>query len=148
MEIALALMLGAAVGLAPAYAGEQRVSTETNWFDLEVSLDSAPAEFTMLVTIRPEHSFRLNTTAEGMERGMSGMLHYRHGKFTVDLEVREPGMSDNVTGLELQLGKPTAEGGYSSLTYLRVIKLVRHESRLLSIPPPSLPNKLAQPIKR
>lgn len=148
MRTTLAAILGASVVLITSLAQGRPSSTETKWFDLEVSLDSAPAEFTMLVTVRPEHSFRLNTTDEGMERGMSGMLHYQHGRFTVDLAVREPGMSDNVTGLELQLGKPIAEGGYSSVTYLRVIKLVRHESRLLSIPPPSLPNKLTQPIKR
>jgi hypothetical protein len=99
----------------------------------------------MLITLQPEYQFKVSTTTEGLERGISGVLHCRQGKFLLDLTIVDSGVSDTIKGLKLELDKPTAGGGYGSgLSYLRVIRIQRHKSRVASLPELtalSLPNK-------
>src|SRR5689334_13194976 len=110
MRLALVIAFGAALYLAQADAQDPQSSTDTNFSDLEVSLDKSfiPGELSMLVTIRPECPFNLSTTTAGVERKISGVLHWRDGKFLLDFTSVEPGWSDTAKGLELKLDKPIA----------------------------------------
>src|SRR5579872_3698309 len=116
MRVARLILFGAALFLARAGAQDHPSSADTNLFDLEVSLDasSSPREFSMLIAIRPEYPFDMSTATEGVERKISGMLHWRDGKFLLDLTSVEPGWSSTVKGLELGLDKPVVGGGFGS----------------------------------
>jgi len=148
MRLAPVFFFGAALFLAQADAQDQGSLTDTNFFDLEVSLDASfiPGELSMLITVRPEYPFNLSTATAGVERGISGVLHWRHGKVLLDLTAVGPGWSSAAKGLELELDKPIVGGGYGSgVSYLSVIRVQRHKSRL---PPTNLPNKPMQPSPR
>ena len=134
--------------LAQADAQDQPSSPDTNLFDLEVSLDASfsPREFSMLITIRPECPFNMSTATEGVERSISGVLHWQDGKLLLDLASVEPGWSGTVKGLKLQLDNPSSGGGFGSgVSYLQIIRVQRHKPRL---PAANLPNQPIQPTPR
>jgi hypothetical protein len=102
-------------------------------------------EFSVRIAICIEESFKLIATTGERQAEISGLLHFRQGKFLLDFTLVEAGIGKmSSSGLILELDKPVGFSRIATIVHTRIfVKLQRHESRFASLAPTDLPNLTA-----
>jgi hypothetical protein len=130
MRIALSVVLSAAALFLECSAlGQPRKSSATNSYDLDVTVSHIGSrELRMLITIGTEEPFKLSATSGRQQAEITGVLHFKEGKFLLDFTLVDPGGTTAASGYPLELGKLVGYKNYGSILFRHVtFKLERHK---------------------